>query len=1089
MSLFSLKRIAGEAQNRQTYLRGVACYNAGKVGRVVRDRDDFYEEFLSADVENNARDGVYHVEVGFGRQGDADFYDCDCEAYQQGDGACQHIVAVMVHKYYADMLTGLSSPPLVQGKDRLAARTDETARRMMNRYLSRQAAELVVHSTAGQELVFLSPVLRLGQRQAELSFMLGRRRPYVLKDIGKFCEDIKKRETVEYGRQLRLLHHPGSFDPDSRNLLSFLLDTYEDIAHPQRGSIGSLHPHIGRDLLLSPAALDRFFSVCEGREIALRGDGPDLHPLRLKSGNPVLTLDVQRSDVKKGFQFSGDPFSVVCGRESIYVAKDGVFTRCTPDYAEQMRDFLPVLQAAGYTLFIADEDMSDFCGSVLPAVGRFMELTGQTDRLEPYLPDDPEIEITLDSPEPGLITAQVYSCYGGEKFPLLDLSASPSTEDGPRRNRLEEIRSRLVIQQYFPNCVPSSGLMLCRMDDDGLYRFLTEGLADLQGIGTVRLSDNFRNLDLAPAPRLSVGVSLSGGLLDFAFDTEGLDTAELTRVVESYRRRQSYHRLKSGRFVPLEGALKEFAQLADGLDLGERELSAGHARLPAYRALYLDRVLQDSASSDFRRDRHFRELIRSVHHAADADIHPPASLEGVLRPYQETGYRWLKTMEQYGFGGILADDMGLGKTLEILSLFLAAKEAGQSGPSLVVCPASLILNWENETRRFAPSLTVLPILGCAEQREAAIADIERYDVAVTSYDLLKRDIALYEKTTFHYLVLDEAQYIKNHATQNAKAVKVLHSRQRFALTGTPIENRLSELWSIFDFLMPGFLHHYNRFRERFELPIVKNADTEALDRLHRMTSPFVLRRLKRDVLHDLPEKTESIRVCAMGEEQRALYLGNVLKARERLADLSLSNQESGRMVLLSLLTRLRQICCDPALCYEGYTGGSTKLDSCLELLREAADGGHKVLLFSQFTSMLAILEDHLQQEGITFYTLQGSTSKEKRAALVEAFNRDATQVFLISLKAGGTGLNLTGADVVIHYDPWWNLSAQEQATDRAYRIGQKNRVQVYKLIVKDTVEEKILRLQENKKELADAVIRQGGSLFSLSPDQIAELLA
>lgn len=1088
MSLFSLKRIAGEAQNRQTYLRGVSCYNAGKVGRVIRDRDDFYEEFLHADVENDARDGYYHVEVGFGPQGDADFYDCGCEAYRQGNGACQHIVAVMVHKYYADMLTGLSSPPLAQGKAALAARTDESARRMMNRYLSRQAAELVAHSTAGQEPVFLSPILRLGQRQAELSFTLGRRRPYVLKDIGKFCEDVKKRETVEYGRQLRFLHHPGSFDPDSRNLLSFLLDTYEDIAHPQRGSIGSLHPHIGRDLLLSPAALDRFFSVCEGRDIALRGDGPDLHSLRLKTGNPVLTLDVQRSDVKKGFQFSGDPFSVVCGTESIYVAKDGVLARCTPDYAEQMRDFLPALQASGYTLFIADEDMPDFCGSVLPVVGRFMELTGQADQLEPYLPEDPEMEITLDSPEPGLITARVYSCYGGEKVPLLDLSGNSLMEGGPRRNRLEEFRFRLVIQQYFPNCVPSSGLMVCRMDDDELYRFLTEGLAELHEIGTVRLSENFRNLELAPIPRLSVGVGLSGGLLDFEFDTEGLDTAELMRVVESYRRRQPYHRLKNGRFVPMEGSLKEFAQLADGLELGEEELSAGRARLPAYRALYLDRVLHDSTSSDFRQDRRFSELIRRVHHAADAGFHPPASLEEVLRPYQKTGYRWLKTMEEYGFGGILADDMGLGKTLEVLSLFLAAKEAGQPGPSLVVCPASLILNWESETRRFAPSLTVLPILGGAEQREAAIADIGQYDVAITSYDLLKRDMTLYQKITFHYLVLDEAQYIKNHATQNARAVKTLRSRQRFALTGTPIENRLSELWSIFDFLMPGFLHRYNRFQERFERPIVKNADAEALERLHRMTSPFVLRRLKRDVLHDLPEKTESIRACVMGEEQRALYLGNVLKARERLASLALNNPDSSRMVLLSLLTRLRQICCDPALCYEDYTGGSTKLDSCLELLREAADGGHKVLLFSQFTSMLAILEDRLKREGMTFYTLQGSTSKEKRAALVEAFNRDATQVFLISLKAGGTGLNLTGADVVIHYDPWWNLSAQEQATDRAYRIGQKNNVQVYKLIVRDTVEEKILRLQESKKELADAVIRQGGPLLTLTPDEIAGLL-
>lgn len=1087
MALFSLKRIAGEAENRQTYLRGVACYNAGKVGRVIRDRDDFYEEFLSADVENQTRDGAHHVEVGFGRQGDADFYDCDCDAFRQGTGACLHIVAVMVHKYYADMLTGLSSPPSAADKSPLATRTDEAARRMMNRYLSRQAVELVAHTAGGPDPVLLSPILRIGQRQAELTFTLGHRRPYVLKDIGKFCEDLKKRETVEYGKQLRFLHHPDSFDPACRELLSFLLDTYEDIAHPQRGSIGSLHPRIGRELLLSPSGLDRFFSVCEGQEIALRDDAQDLRPLRLTAGNPALTLDVQRSDVKQGFQLSSDPFAVLCGTAYIYIAKGGVFYRCTAAYSDQMRDFLPALQASGFTLFIADGDMPDFCGSVLPTVGRFLELTGQTDRLEPYLPDDPEIEIQLDSPEPGLITARVLCCYGGDKIPLLD-TAEGAQGEGPRRNRLEELRSRLVIQRYFQSCVPSSGLMLCRVDDDGLYRFLTEGLAELQAIGTVTLSDAFRTMDLAPPPRLSAGVRFSGGLLDFTFDTGDLDAGELSRVLESYRRRQPYHRLKNGRFLPFEGALADFARLADGLDLGDKELAAGRARLPAYRALYLDRILQDSASTPFRRDERFRELTGAIRGAANAEHPLPPSLEPVLRPYQKTGYRWLKTMEAYGFGGILADDMGLGKTLELISLLLDAKEEGKSGPSLVVCPASLILNWESEIHRFAPSLTVLPILGNAEQRELAIADLGRFDVAVTSYDLLKRDIVLYEQTEFHYLVLDEAQYIKNHATQNAKAVKAVRSRQRFALTGTPIENRLSELWSMFDFLMPGFLYSYNRFRERFELPIVKNGDAEALTRLHRMTSPFILRRLKRDVLHDLPEKTETIRTSTMGEEQRTLYLANAVKARERLADLTAGNAESGRMLLLSLLTRLRQLCCDPSLCYEDYTGGSAKLESCMELLREAADGGHKVLLFSQFTSMLAILEGRLKKEGLTCYTLQGSTPKEKRAALVDAFNRDATNVFLISLKAGGTGLNLTGADVVIHYDPWWNLSAQEQATDRAHRIGQKNSVQVYKLIAKDSIEEKILRLQESKKELADAVIRQGGSLLSLSPEQLAELL-
>ena len=306
----------------------------------------------------------------------------------------------------------------------------------------------------------------------------------MLKDIGKFCEDVKKRETVEYGKQLRFLHHPDSFDPACRGLLAFLLDTYEDIAHPSGAPSGPCIPASAGSCCSAPPLSTAFLPCARGRRLPCGPIPPqekELRPLFLKSGDPALTLDVQRSDVKEGFQLSGELFSALCGTGCLYVAKDGVLYRCTQEYAEQMRDFLPALQAAGHTLFIADGDMPDFCGSVLPAVGRFMELTGQAERLEPYLPEDPDIEITLDSPEPGLVTARVLCCYGGEKVPLLDTDDAHRTEGGPRRNRLEELRSRLVIQQYFPNYIPSTGLMVSRVDDDGFYRLLTEGLAELQG--------------------------------------------------------------------------------------------------------------------------------------------------------------------------------------------------------------------------------------------------------------------------------------------------------------------------------------------------------------------------------------------------------------------------------------------------------------------------------------------------------------------------------------------------------------------------------------------------------------------------------
>ncbi|MBQ8752681.1 MAG: DEAD/DEAH box helicase, partial [Clostridia bacterium] len=462
---------------------------------------------------------------------------------------------------------------------------------------------------------------------------------------------------------------------------------------------------------------------------------------------------------------------------------------------------------------------------------------------------------------------------------------------------------------------------------------------------------------------------------------------------------------------------------------------------------------------------------------------PPASLRSVLRDSQTVGFGWLKALERIGCGGIMADEMGLGKTLQTIALLLDAKEQGNSTPSLVVCPTSLVLNWESEIRRFAPDLSVLSIIGSAEQREELLHSCGRYDVILTSYDMLKRDVALYAGRRFAYHILDEAQYIKNPHTQNARAVKAIASNQRFALTGTPIENRISELWSIFDFLMPGFLYSYSRFRSQFESPILRDGDDVAREQLRRLVEPFILRRLKQDVLQELPPKTEQVLLVPLNEEQRQLYAANLAQARQQV-----QIPGTNKMAVLALLTRLRQLCCDPALCYEDYRGGSAKLDSCMELLRQGVENGHKILVFSQFTSLLDLLQKQLSREHMRFYRLDGSTPKEQRATSIEAFNRDDTPVFLISLKAGGTGLNLVGADTVIHFDPWWNLAAQEQATDRAHRIGQTRPVQVIKLIAKDTVEERILQLQERKQGLADALIPTGEGLAGMTAEELRALL-
>ena len=364
---------------------------------------------------------------------------------------------------------------------------------------------------------------------------------------------------------------------------------------------------------------------------------------------------------------------------------------------------------------------------------------------------------------------------------------------------------------------------------------------------------------------------------------------------------------------------------------------------------------------------------------------------------------------------------------------------------------------------------------------------DRADVYVTSYDLLKRDIALYEGLHFYICVLDEAQFIKNQKAAAAKSVKLIQADHRFALTGTPIENRLSELWSIFDFLMPGFLYSSEDFVRRFETPIARDKDEETTERLRKMAGPFILRRLKSDVLKDLPAKLEEVRYARFDGEQQKLYDAQVVHMQQMIH--ASGNRGEDKIKILAELTKIRQICCDPSLLFEDYSGESAKRTACMDLVQSAMDGGHRMLIFSQFTSMLALLEEDLKAAGIDYFKITGSTPKETRISLVNQFNEGETPVFLVSLKAGGTGLNLTGADVVIHYDPWWNLAAQNQATDRAHRIGQTRQVTVYRMIAKGTIEEKILELQEAKKGLADAILSgQNESLMSLSNEELLELL-
>ena len=628
-----------------------------------------------------------------------------------------------------------------------------------------------------------------------------------------------------------------------------------------------------------------------------------------------------------------------------------------------------------------------------------------------------------------------------------------------------------------------------------VLNFFAREFPKLQREWTVTMEEQLQNRTLPSIERIEpqFQITSSGvewfnlGVVFASASGETFSPAEVQRLLLSG---QNHTRLKNGRFAVIDtGAVSDLQEVLQ--DCSPQQDGQGY-RIGNAQAGFLESTLRQHDDWKVQAPAAWRERAARQSGEAKLECPPLGELETVLRPYQKHGVAWLRFLRENKFGGILADEMGLGKTLQALA-FLQSVRRDQPGrpPVLIVCPTSLVFNWVAEAKKFTPALKVLALHG--PDRHRHFAEIAGSDLIVTSYALIRRDAEKYRALEFDLMVLDEAQHIKNRQTQNAQAVKAIRAQQRLVLTGTPMENSVLDLWSIFDFLMPGYLGTAKDFRERYELPIAKEKDSGAQARLTRRLRPFMLRRLKKEVAADLPAKLELVSFCELTDDQRGVYQQVIEASRkEVLAAVGEQGLAKSRMLVLTALLRLRQTCCDLRLLKpEGVNPAtaSGKLDLFSELLEEVIDGGHRVLVFSQFVGMLGLLKDRLTEEGIEYCYLDGSTTN--RGAVVERFQKDpAIPVFLISLKAGGVGLNLTGADTVIHFDPWWNPAVEDQATDRAHRIGQTRVVTSYKLITRDTVEEKILTLQNRKREIIQATIG-GEAEFaeSLSWEEIQELLA
>ena len=580
-------------------------------------------------------------------------------------------------------------------------------------------------------------------------------------------------------------------------------------------------------------------------------------------------------------------------------------------------------------------------------------------------------------------------------------------------------------------------------------------------------------------------------IMNFSFDLGNIDSSELDNILDSVKSKKKYFKLKNGNLINIENDnnLKELNEFMDTMQLNGDDIENGI--IPKYRALYIDSLKNDYHI--IKTDNMFDNFIKNFNEYKNSNVKLTKKEKEILRDYQEVGVKWLYNIYKCGFGGILADEMGLGKSIQIIYFIKKLIEEDPNSKFLIVVPTSLVYNWENEFKKFEPKLKYQVFAGLKKKRLEQLEQLNP-NIYITSYGLLREDEENYLHIPFKVAIIDEAQNIKNPSAGITKVVKKLNSEVRIALTGTPIENSTIELWSIFDYIMPGFLASEKNFFSKYNIKDFNDDTNNLLALLNKQISPFILRRKKIDVLKDLPDKIENNIYIDLTEKQKKLYAAEVLKVRKEMDDI-IANEgiEKARFMVLQLLTKLRQLCIDPRLIFEDYRETSSKIENLIKVVKELIDNGHKMLIFSTFKTAIHLVKEELDKNNITSYVIDGSVLSKKRMELVEKFNSDKTNCFLITLKSGGTGLNLTSADIVIHLDIWWNPQAESQATDRAHRIGQKNVVEVIKLITTGTIEEKILELQNKKKLLSDKVIegetRNQNMITKLSAKDIKNLLS
>ena len=1058
--------------------KGMRCYKEGLVLDVksMADREygslDIYGKIMSeSDIS------VYNTNLSFDiKKGDLIYTECNCRDFENNCDfnstyICKHIAATFYKfaeaveekkKLKNDSLRNTNKNEEVDYSEVILKEIDKVIKN------KRERVNLKIN-------ISKKSVSR-NSFYYELDLKIGVKRYYVVKNIIDLINAKKNNKILSYGKEFKYDPTIHYFSDDDERVLNFI-EEYVSLneAFEKEYSVQRITNNVfgsNKTLFIPQSALRRFLNNIKDESISLTEDELSEEVEILREDLPIkFSIKEENNEIKlsstaelpKPMTYKGDVY--------LYNSKLYLPNFKQIKYYKTINDILNKESSISFK----NKNKQKVINKVIPLLELISDNICIDENLNKNIvKEDLKLEVYFDR-ERNKTWAEVKAIYGEISFNILK---GPKDDEYVIRNINEEEK----IEQLLNNLsfYRNNDKFIFNGNDEKLFELLSEDLTVLKEEATIFYSDRFKERRIYGATSINSKISEgSGNYLEFTFNIENVNEDEYKKIIEAFKENRKFFKLKDESFIDFrEEEVKNLFNLIDSLS-DDTDIKSNEIKVHKSKSIFLNECLKDNNLLFIEGRDIVKHISNKIENLEKIDYKVPEELKATLRDYQLTGFKWFKTLSHYEFGGILADEMGLGKTIQTIAFLLSEKNK----KSIIITPTSLIYNWRSEFEKFAPTMNIKVVHGNKENREFTKDEIKDIDVLITTYGTLRNDHDLYDDITFDFCIIDEGQNIKNPLSQSSEVVKELKAKVKFALTGTPIENNLIELWSLFDYILPGYLYSKRKFQDKFMKG--ENGSEE----LKKLIRPFILRRLKSDVMSELPDKIEKRFLIEMTEEQKKVYKAYVDDVNVKMKEKDFTTD---KITIFSYLTKLRQLTLDPSILIEGYTGGSGKIDVTVELIQDFIKEKHKILLFSQFTSVLDSIKKVLEAEGIEYFYLDGSTKASERVQLVNEFNEsNKVKIFLISLKAGGTGLNLTSADVVIHFDPWWNPAIEDQATDRAHRFGQKNVVEVIKLIAKGSIEEKIIKLQESKKEIINEIMSgnytNGGFLSSLSADEIRDL--